>query len=60
MSHVETTPHHRRELAYCLCEAFRLWYVTETGLRICGCGHPAGQHLDGERSCVGEVWLCAG
>lgn len=48
------------ELVYCVCSAFRLWYVTELGTRVCECGHPAGEHLDDERSCVGESWLHAG
>jgi hypothetical protein len=39
---------------FCLCVGFEIWYE-EGGHRVCRCGHPDTEHLDGERSCVGDV-----
>lgn len=38
----------------CECLRFVLWYE-EDGWRVCRCGHRSIEHLDGDRSCVGEV-----
>lgn len=43
----------------CDCDGFVLWYVDCDGpaLRVCWCGHSETEHLDGVRSCVGEIRL---
>jgi hypothetical protein len=38
----------------CDCTGFRLWYV-EDQYRVCYCGHPDAEHLDGHGSCIGRV-----
>lgn len=42
---------------YCNCDAFALWYTTSLGEAVCVCGHFQDEHLDGERSCLGESVL---
>lgn len=39
----------------CLCSRFELWYVDDDGppIRVCRCGHPEVEHLDGAGSCTG-------
>lgn len=42
---------------WCECVGFVLWYVGEDNARTryCRCGHSDEEHLDGTRSCVGDV-----
>ena len=39
---------------FCVCLAFVLWYG-EAGVRVCRCGHPDREHIDGTATCVGDV-----
>lgn len=41
-------------LVFCACDGFARWFV-EGGADVCECGHPAGEHLDSVRVCLGTV-----
>lgn len=42
-------------IAFCDCTAFKLWYTGEGPTDYCRCGHSRSEHLDGQRTCVGDV-----
>jgi len=41
-------------MVWCECGAFVLWYF-EDGISVCRCGHPAAEHVDGDKMCVGDL-----
>lgn len=42
---------------WCTCSQFVYWYTAEDGtpIRVCECGHPDHEHVDGAGMCVGDV-----
>lgn len=47
---------HMSNTYFCSCERFKLWYIGEDiGVKVCTCGHPDTEHVDGAKMCVGEV-----
>ena len=46
--------------AFCKCMRFTFWYRTDEGVEYCHCSHDRSEHLDNERSCVGEVIVYPG
>ena len=48
------------ERRFCTCTEFALWYTevplnAVEALRVCRCGHRDTEHLDGARTCVGDI-----
>jgi len=46
---------------FCACDKFELWYVgVFDGEKVCKCGHPKPEHLQGSSICLGMVKIYQG